>query len=717
MELTIDFETRSACDLKTAGPWKYAEDPSTDVLCLAVKVDDHAPVMWYPEWVQNHTRGFYHAPGISDKELIRLITEANIIEAHNLEFERAIWHHIMHMRYGLQDLNLDKCDCSAAKAAAMALPRQLEKVCKILRVPAQKDMEGHKLMMKMCKPRKPRKAEREADPDWETTLYWHENPEDFIRLFEYCASDVESEHAASKVLRPLSAKERQVWLLDQRINQRGVAIDLNNVKAIINALKRHEAAMLKRMKQLTGGVVGSPRQVAKLQRWLSGRGVEAENLQKQTVIELMKGGLPVDVREVLEIRQALAKASTAKYQAMVNRAGGDGRARSLFMYHGAGTGRWTAKAIQPQNMPRDCYKGRELEEAYDAFREGDIGFIELFFDDPFPAAGKCIRGALIATAGKIFMAADYSSIEARGNAWQAGEESVLEAFRNDVDLYKVAAAGTFDISYDDVGDDSYERLLGKVQILALGYQGGIGAFAAMAVVYGIDLETLPPIVAPFATHEELEGPYGARALAAAYVKKNSDTMSLNAAIACDVLKRKWRADNPNIVTSWKQLENAAFQAVENFGQVHVYRKVRYRTWYDANGNNWLLCQLPSGRVLFYFDPQIRTVKTNWGEHKATVTCRTVDSVTKQWVRRPLYGGLLCENIVQAFCRDIMSEAQLRVEKAGYPVVIHVHDEIVSEVPEGFGSLQEFESIMGIVPSWATGLPITAKGWSGKRFRK
>lgn len=740
MKLTIDFETRSTVDLGKAGPWKYAQSVFTDVMCLAVKVDDEAPLLWIPDWVNKHAYGGQGSLASSEKfltdsELTQLIVLADVIEAHNLEFERAIWRHIMHDRYGFKDLDLYKCDCTAARAAVMALPRKLEKACKVLKVSAEKDMEGHKLMMKMCKPRAPRKAEKkelfDSDPlvveidkkiffHPESDSYvhfWHEKPEDFIRLFEYCKGDVEAEYGLARVVRPLSKTERNVWILDQQINERGITIDLGNVEAIIQTLKRHETTLLNKMKQLTNNAVGSPKQVAKLKDWLSENGVKAENLQKGTVEELMKGKLPPVVRKVLGIRQALAKASTAKFQAMINRASDDGRARSLFMYHGAGTGRWTAKAIQPQNMPRDCYKGKILEDVYEAFQDGDIEYIKLFFDDPFHAAGKCIRGALTAAPGHKLMAADYSSIEARGNAWQAGQESVLEAFRNGIDLYKVAAAGTFNIKYGEVGDDSHERLLGKVQILALGYQGGIGAFASMAVVYGIDLETLPAIVLPYATDEELKGPYGAIALSKAYLKKNPGSMSLRAAVACDVLKRKWRADNPSICNSWKKLEEAAFEAVTHPGRVFRFRRTSYRTWKDNNGNNYLICQLPSGRVLFYFDPQVRMVKMSWGENKNTVTCRTVDSTTKQWLRRPLYGGLLCENNVQAFCRDPMAEAQLRVESEGYPVVLHVHDEIVTEVREDFGNLKEFERIMSIVPQWAAGFPIKAKGWEGKRFRK
>lgn len=717
MKLTLDFETRSTVDLASAGPWKYAADQSTDVLCLAVKPDTQVTQLWIPDWLITGAILELLPPGIillSDEELLQKIDAARVLEAHNAEFERSIWKHVMG-RYGFPEIPLAKWDCTAARAAMCALPRQLKDACRVLRVPVQKDMEGHRLMLKLCKPRLPRKAEKEANQNWQQTTYWHDDPKDFVRLFQYCIQDVEAEHSLSKALRHLSSEEKAIWRVDQAVNERGVAIDLESITGIIDTLRTHEKALLQRMAQLTGGMVESPRQVAKMTSWLAGNGVIAENLQKHTVVELLQGDMPGNVRQVLEIRQSLGKASTAKFQAMLDRADDDGRARALFLYHAASTGRYGGKAIQPQNMPRDCYDGATLEEVYQAFGNGDTGFIELFYDDPFQAASRCIRGALTAGPGKELICADYNSIEARGNAWLAGEESILKAFRAGLDLYKVAAAGTFGVKYNEV--DKKQRQLGKVQILALGYQGGIGAFAAMAVAYSIDLETLPALVMPFATRDELDGPYGAKALATTYLKRNPEAMSFEAAVACDVLKRKWRVDNPNITASWKSLENAAVDAVMNPGQEFRYRRVVYRTWRDSLGNNYLLCKLPSGRILYYFDPQIREITTPWDEAKEVITYYTVDSMTKQWVRRPAYGGLLCENNTQAMCRDIMAQAMVRCEDAGYPVVLHAHDEIVSEVPEGTGDLDAFCKILIEVPTWATGMPIASDGWVGKRYRK
>lgn len=742
MKLTIDFETRSKIDLKTAGPWKYAADPSTDIICLSVKVDDSPSKTWLPRWVAERlptslVQEFFGARGeklVVDRELKDLVSKAEKIEAHNAEFERSIWRHIMHKRYGFPDLDLNKCHCSAAAAAYMNLPRKLEKVCEVLNLPVQKDDAGHRLMLKMCKPRNPTKKEKAADPQWANKTFWHEKPEDIIRLIQYCNQDTEAEYGVSNVVLPLSPAERQIWLLDQRINQRGVYVDLENVNAITGTLAKHEISLLERFSSLTGGRVKSPRQVAELRTWMASKGVLADDLQKGTVDGLLKNKIPDDVREALRIRQALGKASTSKFSAMQNRAQEDQRCRALFMYSGAGTHRFTAKAIQPQNMVRDSYSDRKLEDAYEAFRQGDIEWLKLAFDDPFPAASRCLRGSVMAAPGKRFVCADYSSIEGRGNAWQAGDEEKMNQFRAEDNktgpkIYNLAAASIFGLDPYKITKDMKEYLVGKVEELARGYQGGIGAGASMAKNYNLDLEILPPLVLPLSTPEELNGPYGARSLAEKYLKKNPGAMSMNAAIACDILKRKWRAKNMPIVRSWKQLETAAKMAVTNPGEIFTFRKASYKTWVDPNKNRYLICQLPSGRVLFYFNPQVRMVKDTFLEddiaieepgqvkYKEVITCNVVDSVTKQWLRRPLYGGLLCENNIQSFCRDLLVEAMLRVEQAGYFVVMHVHDEILSEVDKGFGSLAEFIKIMEIVPAWATNMPIKAAGWEGQRFRK
>jgi DNA polymerase len=262
-----------------------------------------------------------------------------------------------------------------------------------------------------------------------------------------------------------------------------------------------------------------------------------------------------------------------------------------------------------------------------------------------------------------------------------------------------------------------QRQVGKVSDLALGFGGGIGAYASMAKTYGVDLETLPPHVLPNATQDELNGQYGAYALANRYIKMNPGVMSFDAAVACDVIKRKWRADHPNIVASWKAYENAARSAVENPGEIFKAGRVKYMV-----NENFLKCLLPSGRIMHYYSPKISGHPTDWDEESTSISYlglkvdKDSGKTTRQWTKLFTYGGKLCENIVQAFCRDLLAYAMLRIDPH-FPIVFHVHDEAVAEVPEGTGNLDRFNELLTILPPWAAGMPIRAEGWVGKRYRK
>lgn len=662
-KLTIDFETRSAAPIRKVGAARYAEDRTTEAICLALKWQGEEPVIWYsPAFRDGLT-----LPTVSDDTVRSMIKTADVIEAHNAQFEYFIWKYVM-PRYGFAMFDVKKLRCSAAKAATYGLPRSLEQACQVMKVRQQKDMEGSRLMMSLCRPRKALKAEMLADPGWESKLYWRGTPADFTRLGIYCMQDVRAEEDFSDSLPDLPEAEQQLWLLDLAINDRGVHVDAPATTAIVQCLETHSSALIRKFCQLTGGQVNSPRQREATLRHLIALGIQMDGLTANDVEAALASTENETARQILKIRQSLSKASTAKYKAFLEARNSDDRLRGMFMYHGAGTGRWTGKIVQPQNFPRGSFS--DVDGAIRLFQAGDLEAVDLFYADPMVAAATCIRGMITPAEGHDFICADYSAIEGRVLAWLAGEEDALNVYREGRDPYKVAAAAIYHTTADAV--DKSQRQVGKVAELACGYQGGVNAFNRMAENYGVELP-------------------------------ESEVKSI---------VEKWRANRPETVRYWAELERACFAAVSKPGAVYKYRNVKFTV-----RNGFLAVKLPSGRCLYYANPRIEQKEMSWGGMKAVVSYEGVNSMTRKWVRSYLYGGLLAENITQATARDVLVNGLFQVESRDYPVVLHVHDEAVAEVPETAGSVEEFEKLLCKTPVWAAGLPLKAEGWRGKRYKK
>lgn len=656
MKITVDFETRSACDIRKHGAWVYAEHPTTEVLCLAYKWERQPPQLWHP--------------GMPLIPLFDSISRADIVEAHNASFEYAIWLCVCCGKYHWPEPPVEKLRCSAAKASMHALPRSLEGACNALGLPIQKDMEGHRLMMKMCKPRRPRKDEPEVNPDDPFGLYWHEGPAELKRLYQYCMNDVIAEEALSDVLRDLPPKELDIWQLDQRINARGIQADIPAAEAMLAMVGEHESKLLARLNKLTHGSVKTAKQVEQMRKYLRGLGVDLPDLAAATVKEALKGNLSNEARSILEIRRSLGRSSAAKYQAILDRSSGDGRVRGALLYHGAGTGRWSGAGIQPQNFPSRIKTSVNPEEMLNVVLVGGLELHDaLYEDDPMSTAGAVTRSVLTAREGHDLVVADYSAVEGRGLAWLAGEEKELDIYRSDQDVYIATAAMILHKPYAAVTKEERQSP-GKVATLACGYGGSVGAVRNFGGDGLTDDEIKEQIVWP------------------------------------------WREAHPKTVAFWRELEEACFSAVSNPGQITSARAIGFRVQ-----GPWLLCRLPSGRLLYYYDPDIRPMETSWGELKESVTYMTVDSLTKKWRRTNTYGGKLAENVTQAICRDLMAEAMLKVEAAGYHIVLTVHDELVCEVPERFGSVEELIDIMCVTPAWAKGFPVKAAGFRSKRYKK
>lgn len=724
----IDFETRSPVILKNCGVFPYAEHTDTEVLCLAAAIDGGAPVLWVPECFKDNLDCQNVEYPLVDAELIIDITmSSNKIVAHNSMFEYMVWNKIMHEKFGWPELPLDRLHDSMAALAYHALPLKLEKAGEVMGLPMQKDTAGHKIMMKMCKPRKPRKAEKEKifsegceeiddktfyHPESDSTFYfWHEDQKSMEKLLNYCGRDVEAEWCIHKTLPPLPDMERKIWLMDQRINLRGIGIDVDTVSWIVDAIGGKETAALNRFKELTEGKVSTPRSYVALKNWVNEEaGLSLKTVNKEKTLELLgEGGLPDHVTEALEIKASLSRSSVAKFRSMQNRLDSSNRIKGLAQYHGAATGRWAARGVQTQNLPRDSYATNEYEALAKWFKSGGVEGIEAVWGDVYQVASRMIRGSLTAGAGNRLICSDFSSIEGRMLPHLAGENWVVNAYRDGMDMYKVSAAIIFGVEYETVNKG--QRQVGKVSELALGYQGGIGAYASMASAYRIDLETFPALILPSASDGELKA---ARRTAKSYLKEREGGMSLEAAMSCDIIKQKWRGARPRVTQFWADLESAAVSAVKHPGTGFNASQIAY-----VVDGRFLKCELPSGRKLHYYLPELSKKKV-FGQDKDVLSYEGMkmgETGGKQWFRINTYGGKLCENVVQAACRDLLAEAMLRLEAAGYKICLHVHDEAVADMPEGQGSLEEFNKIMEIVPSWAEGMPITSDGWVGKRYRK
>lgn len=646
--LTIDFETFSECDLIKCGSWVYSRDPSTEILCLAYKFENTETFLWTPK-------------DEPPKDLFEFIEGGGSLEAHNAQFEHHIWNNCGVKKYGFPKLYLSQIECSASKAAALALPRSLGDVGAALKLGVQKDMEGRRLMLKLSKPRKPTKHNPSTR---------HNKPEEMERLYQYCIRDVETEFEVSNRLRDLTPKEMKIWQLDQKINNRGIYCDVKAVKVAIDFLDKYKKEAVGHLKRMTDGEVTSPLQRDKLLNWLNERGAEMKDLTKASVEEALNRVTCAKLYEMLKLRQSMSKTSTAKFKKMLMMADyDDHRIRGTMMYHGAATGRWSGKGVQVQNLPRGTIK--DVDACFAQLYKADY---ELFADK-YPhvsdAISSLIRSMLCAPEGKDLLCADFSAIEARGLLWLCDDQAGLNKFRNGEDLYIDMAADIYSKKVSEVSKE--ERQLGKVAILGLGYGMGKAKFfdtcAAWGVV-GVD-------------------------------KKLADKAVF-----------KYRTKYNKVKNFWYEVEDAAKQAlITRQKTTCADGKIKYK--YQ---NGFLLCRLPSGRDIAYYAPKIIVAESPIGMTEQ-LTYMGTNSFTNKWERISTYGGKLVENITQGLCRDIMAEAMLRVEHSGYKIIMSVHDELVCEVDEAFGSLETFEKLMSKVPDWAAGFPIEAEGWRGKRYKK
>lgn len=743
LDLTCDFETRSDVDLRRRGSYNYFASRHTAPLIGCYSLNGGPVQRWYP-----------HQP--CPPEIVAHVTAGGMISAHNASFERGLWQNVLTPRYGWPEVHLEQFRCTAATAAAMALPRDLDGLGEALGLPIKKQKEGKALIRFFCMPRRPRKGE---DPYW---LYFNEpadHPEKFEAFCAYCEDDVRAEAGADRRMVSLPAAEQEMYWLSERINDRGIRIDRSSAVAALDLAAKAKKDMDRELRLVTGGYVPSTTQPGKLVEWVQSQGVELGSAAKADIVELLEADdIPQHVRRALEIRQEAAKTSVSKLAAMLDRASNDGRVRGTFLFCGASTGRWSSVGVNFANMPRprrefdDTHPRRDV--LFGAFRSAEPGLLPLLYGDvlgrPLHLVSDAVRGFLWAAPGHDLLQADYSGIEGAVIAWLAGEDWKVAALHELIadpslpDMYRRTAASIMNTTTDIVTKKHpLRQSVGKVSELSLGFGGGVAAFYSMSRNYGVKLDTLYAPVWEAADEERRARAVRRYESCLKRGVSKTDMLSRETWVACEIIKVGWRATNPAIAKWWQTLEGAAREAVASPGARVNAGPVDYLV---AQGFLW--CRLPSGRCLAYGAPklkdqvwakrklddgtfgdaevmdrdaafklEVKGLAEIQGPSSPKVTALGVNSVTRKFERFGLYGGLLAENVTQAVARDLLCNGMLKAEAAGYPIIAHVYDEIICEVPRGFGDVAEFEKLICELPAWAEGLPLTADGWRGKRYRK
>lgn len=687
-KLHHDFESRSEFDLKAGGVYMYAQHPSTQPLCLAWKFDDGTSGLWRPD------RHGWECP----PELAAAAEDPEVMFcAHNAPFEYCLWNYTLKF-WGWPSLGWERYDCTMSRAYAMSLPGSLEMACAAVGIEHGKDKTGHQLMMRLCKPARYENGQPVWLQDVPSFIFQGESitgEAALDRLCEYCEQDVRAEMALDGRLLPLSKQERRVWVADQRINERGIPFDMEAVNAAVELRDKTKERLTDEMAEVTGGEVAGPSKLEALKLWLWDHHlIHADSLDKEHLGKLLDDTeLPKEALKALELRREYNRStSLAKLDVIQRAASAKGRVKWCFQYHGAGTGRWAGRLLQPHNLTRDLPPPEVIAEL--------MHNLKCFPDlirDPIATLSKCLRGFIVAPGRHSLMGGDWSAVESVKLAWLAAERWKLDAYRacyknpNLPDVYRQMYGRAFKV--DPTIVDADQRQVGKVMDLAFGYEGGVGAYVTMAGAYGLEL---PP-------EDEIHE-----------------------------LKDAWRRAHPKVAGDlgeprkrrrglWRDLERAAMQAVLSPGSVTPAGRIKF-----VVRGSFLFCRLPSKRMLCYPYPKVID-----GEYGKMLTYKTVPSAddwkrgriieeagqSRFWARVSTYGGKLAENVTQASCRDILAEAILACEDEDLAVIKHVHDELVAEGVFTEHDREKLTTIMNTPPRWAPDLPVKADVWLAKRYQK
>lgn len=646
--LSIDIETYSSVDLTKAGVYPYTESEDFQILLLGYAFDDN------PVKLIDFTLG-----DKLPKDLREALVDPLVLKtAFNANFERVCISKFLNLK-----MEPDQWSCTAVSALRLGLPPSLEGVSTVLKLEEGKLKEGKELIKFFTLPCKKTgengKVKRNLPQD---------NLGKWLKFREYCIRDVEVERNIRKILHryPMIDREKKLWNLDQRINDRGIRIHEEFVNKALTCARTHEDEFLRQASILTG--LKNPKSCQQMKMWLFEKGhIKVKSLDKAQVEDLIERVEDPQVKKALDLRRKLSKTSIKKYEAMKRCLSEDGRIRGLLKFYGASrTGRWSGRMVQVQNLPQNNLKDKELARAL--VLTEDYTSMDTIYGSVTDMLSQSIRTAFIPSRGCRFIIADFSAIEARVIAWLAGEKWRQQVFSTHGKIYEASAAQMFNVPMEAITKESPLRQKGKIAELALGYQGSTGALKAMgAVNMGIKPEELQDLV------------------------------------------NNWRRTNPAIVKLWYHIEKAALTAIRDKNTVSFHHGIEF--YYKGV---MLFIRLPSGRSLAYARPKI---EMNTAFNKPVITYEGINQTTRQWGRQSTYGGKLTENIVQAIARDCLGEAMMNLEEKGYAIVMHVHDEVVLDVPYGFGSIEEVKRIMTKDIPWAKGLKLDVEGFEGSYYCK
>jgi DNA polymerase len=678
----IDYETYSEADLKKVGAYEYANHPSSEILCVAWRTGTFEELrdseegdtgIWAP-WLDGTKESNF-------PEFLKLILDTDIkLVAHNAFFEQCVTRLIFAERlmYSMRDKILkatrpSRFICTSARASALALPPSLEHAAKALKLEHQKDKEGSNILKKFMKPRNPTKNNAS------TRLTYADNPEEFMRLIEYCKRDISAEVELFVKTPPLTPYEQKLWELDQKINFRGIPVDRRLIRSARKLIKEERLRLLEEVKEETYGVIDSLEKSAQVLPFLAGEGLVLPNMKKETIAAALENPDVYGVaRRVLEIRQELSLSSLKKFHKLSWQSKTGDRLRGQFFFHGASTGRWAGRGVNPQNLPRPAKSIKDTYYACETARRGDAKEIYQLYGNVLQMLPSTIRGCVYASEGKTLFVGDYNAIEPRVLFWLSGDEDGLRAFIEHRPIYEEQAAAIFNKTPKQIvalGDGSFERFIGKQTFIGSGY--GMGAAKFKLTIEGMGREI---------------------------TKQLAET-----AIS------SYRKLHPKVVRFWRDLEKAAINAINKPGKRFDVGRLHY-----IREGDFLYCGLPSGRRIAYHRPEVRHEPTPWGEPRPKIYFWGVDAKRKGvWSRQTTYGGSLAENVVQAVSRDLLGNAMFECEAGGYKTLLHAHDELASEASmnDSNYSLEDFFERMSRLPDWAEGLPVLVKGYSNRRYRK